>query len=164
MLRRNFYMPAMARPHMGFDLLKELDRAFYGKAARDEIAKNSAEEVFEFHSTWNYETENGLTIHIDIPGVNANDFKVEFKDSILSVEAKRTYMVGKDEKVTRTFRERYQIGDQLNGEKVEAHYEDGVLSLYLPKVKKVEPEAVKVQVSTGPKQYSWLDSEKGTIS
>lgn len=154
MLRRNFYMPSMTRPHMGLELLKELDRAFYGRSPQE-----NKEEVHEFQATWNYETENGQMIHIDIPGVNADELKVEFKDGILNVEARRSYLVGgKGEKVERTFKERYQVGEQLNGEKVEAHYENGVLSLYLPKTKKVEPEAVKVQVSTGPKSQSWFVS------
>lgn len=164
MLRRNFYMPTITRPYMGMDILKELDRALYGRANRSDLQGPKNEDYLEFQSTWNYETENGLMIHIDIPGVDVNDLKVEFKEKVLTVEAHRNFAVGKGETVTKIFKERYQIGEQLDGEKIEAHYENGVLNLFLPKFKKVEPEAVKIQVSTGSKSNSWQDAEKRTVS
>jgi HSP20 family protein len=37
----------------------------------------------------------------------------------------------------------------VSGEKVEAHYEDGVLNLYLPKIAAAKPRTIEIQAKNG---------------
>lgn len=156
MLRRNFYVPTAAKPFFAEDILKELDRAFNHKSA----ARTNENEYFEFLGSSSFENETGLMLYLDVPGVKLEDIKIEFKDRILTVEAQRVFPGSSAEKVIRKYKERYQVNEYLDGEKISAHFENGVLSLFIPKIKKIEPEAVKIQVSTGPNPHAWLNTNE----
>lgn len=94
------------------------------------------------------ETEGGFEISIATPGAKKEDIKVELSDGYLSVAAETKYENnenGEDGKYLR--RERYYgsasrsfyVGDEITEEDIKAKYENGVLTLNIPK-KEAKPQ------------------------
>ena len=88
------------------------------------------------------EQENGYEVSMDLPGFKKEDIKAELKDGCLTISASRD--VNKDEKNEEgkyLRRERYSgtvsrsfyVGKTLTEEDIKAKFEDGILTLTIPK-------------------------------
>ncbi len=100
------------------------------------------------------ESEKAFEVSIALPGVKKDDIEIELKDEYLTISA--TTSENKDEKDKKSNyirRERYfgscsrsfYVGDAVTEHDIKASYEDGVLTLDIPKVeKKPEPEVKKL--------------------
>lgn len=100
------------------------------------------------------ENENAFEVSIALPGVKKDDIEIELKDEYLTVSA--TSNLKKDEEDKKSSyirRERYYgscsrsfyVGDAVTENDIKASYEDGILTLDIPKVeKKPEPEVKKL--------------------
>ena len=99
------------------------------------------------------EKENHYAISAELPGVKSEDLNVSVEKDVLSISAeKRDDFDGKEDGVYR--RERsygrvsrsFHLGNQVDVDKINAEYKDGVLTLTLPKVEAAKPREVKVKV------------------
>lgn len=87
------------------------------------------------------ETENAFTLKADLPGVQKEDIKVNFKDGLLTieVESKQEHQSKEGEKVWRMERSftkktrSFNFDKKINDDNIKASYENGVLTLELPK-------------------------------
>lgn len=110
-------------------LQRQLGRPFYDLSLPESISIDLKE------------TSDAFTVKADIPGVKKEDIQVviENRQLTISVEAKTQKEEKKDEKIILS--ERYfgfvsrtiTLPGDVDQSKVEARYEDGVLSLTLPK-------------------------------
>lgn len=82
------------------------------------------------------ETEDHYLLSFDLPGVRKQDLKVEIKDHQLMISGER-----RDKKFQRIF----TLPATINADKVEAHYEDGVLNIALPKTEKAKGRRIEIQ-------------------
>ena len=89
------------------------------------------------------ENEKAFEIHLAVPGMKKEDFKVSVLDDVLTVEGERKRTAEKNEKYFRSFQteygsftSRYELPDHVNSEGIEAKYEDGILTLTIPKNEK----------------------------
>ncbi len=94
------------------------------------------------------EKEDHFELLVDLPGFNKEDVKVELKEGYLNIEAERNSSKDeKDEEGTFVRRERYTgtcsrsfyVGEELKQEDIKAKFENGILTLTVPK-KDDEPE------------------------
>ena len=85
------------------------------------------------------ESEDSVTITTDMPGVKESDIRVASENGILSVSAQR-----KDG--TRSYSYSWTLPDTVNVEGIAAEYEDGVLTLTLPKQEKAKMRRIEVSV------------------
>src|SRR5262245_21010087 len=92
------------------------------------------------------ETDNTYEVTVDLPGMKAEDFNIEFNDGQLWISGERKHEAEEKGKtfhrVERTygqFRRVIALGADVNPEGVEANYRDGVLSLHVPKIEAVQP-------------------------
>ena len=94
------------------------------------------------------ELDDSYELDIDLPGVKKENVKAELKDGYLTVTATHgTQNDEKDENGKYIRRERYYgsasrsfyVGDQVKQEDVKARFEDGILKLAVPKIRK-QPE------------------------
>ena len=85
------------------------------------------------------ESEDSVTITTDMPGVKESDIRVASENGILSVSAQR-----KDG--TRSYSYSWTLPDTVNVEGIAAEYEDGVLTLTLPKQEKAKMRRIEVAV------------------
>jgi HSP20 family protein len=97
-----------------------------------------------------------VQLRFDLPGVDAESINVTVDRGVLTVSAQRTEEAGEDEKliarerVTGSFTRRLYLGDTLDAEKIEAAFNDGVLTVRLPLVATAQPR--KVEISTDSKK------------
>ena len=103
------------------------------------------------------ETEDHYIMELDIPGMNKEDLDITAIDNVLTVkgERKHEHKEGEGENGGyRRFERRYgrfersfEIPGGFDSEKVEAHYEDGVLRIMLPKREETKPRHIDVKMN-----------------
>ena len=91
-----------------------------------------------------YEKGGNVHIELDTPGFNKEDIKLDVDDGILTVEAtKNEEKEDKDknyyrkERVYGTFRRQFNVGN-IDENKIDAKFHNGVLKITLPKEAKKE--------------------------
>jgi HSP20 family protein len=98
------------------------------------------------------ETENAYEITVDLPGLKPDDFNLEFNDGQLWITGERKQE--KEEKsktyhrVERSygqFRRGVSLGPDVDAEKIDASYKDGVLTVIVPKAEAAHPKKIEVK-------------------
>lgn len=86
------------------------------------------------------ETDKEFLVELAAPGLNKKDFKIAIDNGMLTISAeKKLEKEEKEKEFTRkefsysNFSRSFMLPENANEEKVEAHYEDGLLKLQLPK-------------------------------
>ncbi len=88
----------------------------------------------------NITTHNGdYTITMAVPGMKKDDFKIDFDDNLLTIScSKEASNEDKNARYTRkeynyaSFSRTFTIPNEVNTDKIDAHYENGLLSIKLP--------------------------------
>lgn len=94
-----------------------------------------------------YEDGAAHTVRAELPGVNRTDIGVELVDGTLSLSAKRTRKIGEREETT-TFSRAITVPEgAVQADKVSAVYENGVLTVTLPKREEAKSRKVSVAVA-----------------
>jgi HSP20 family protein len=100
--------------------------------------------------------KDDVQLRFDLPGVDADSIDVTVDRGVLTVSAKRTAETAEDEKlitrerVTGSFSRRLSLGDNLDSDKIEAAFAEGVLTVRLPLLATAQPR--KVEISTDSKK------------
>jgi HSP20 family protein len=102
-----------------------------------------------------YETEEGLVLLADLPGVSPNDLKLRLEDNILTIDAQAKHMI-EAEPIYREFElynffRQFELSDQVDQDRITASLNHGVLRLYLPRAEKAKPREIPVQIDTSEK-------------
>jgi len=93
-----------------------------------------------------YEDENNTYVRAELPGINRDELNVEMSDGYLTISAARKSGDGKDEQETFSFSRAVSIADEVDAQKVSAAYENGVLTVTLPKREEAKPKKITVAV------------------
>lgn len=102
------------------------------------------------------ENEEGYTVRADLPGVDRDDIKVNIHDDVLSISAE-TAAENSEDSVRAVIRERrfgkfsrsLRFPVPVDGEAIAAAFDNGVLSIALPKAEHVKPRQIPVTVNSG---------------
>lgn len=98
-----------------------------------------------------YETENELVVVADMPGVAREEVSLDVNDGILTIEGRAKHLLEADPQVReyrlQTFYRQFQLGEQIDQEKINASLKNGVLTISLPKAEKAKPKQIQVTVS-----------------
>lgn len=88
------------------------------------------------------------------PGLKKEDFKIEMEGNLLTISSeKEEENEEKDERYTRqeysysSFERSFTLPDEVNKDKIDAHYKDGVLELVLPKKEEAKKMAISKQIA-----------------
>jgi len=100
-----------------------------------------------------FETEKGITLLADMPGVKAQDLNIDLKENVLTldgdvkkpgdqneVELLTEYRTGK-------YYRQFNLSEIIDQSKIEAAMTDGVLRLTLPKVDAAKPRKITIKAS-----------------
>jgi len=90
------------------------------------------------------ETKNGFEVEMAAPGMNKDDFRIELDGNMLTISSEKTEQHNEEDKENEKFSRRefsYQSfqrsftlpKDVVDADNIEAHYENGVLKLKIPK-------------------------------
>lgn len=99
------------------------------------------------------ETENAFFVSIDLPGINKNNLDIQIEGERLLINATRKRSLSENEDNKQNISRSVLLPKMVDKEKVQAHCEDGVLYLALPKLEKAKPK--KIEISEGFKGSSW---------
>ncbi|HTK81562.1 MAG TPA: Hsp20/alpha crystallin family protein [Bacteroidota bacterium] len=99
------------------------------------------------------ERQNDYLVKLEVPGVDKKDVKITVQDDILTVRGeKKQGSEQKDENYHRversygTFQRSFTLPTSVKSEAIEASYDNGVLSLTLPKAEESKPKQIEVKV------------------
>jgi HSP20 family protein len=104
-----------------------------------------------------YRAGEQFVVHFDLPGVDPNSIDLDVERNVLTVKAERTPTYGDDvelqvaERPRGVFSRQLFLGDTLDAERIEAHYDAGVLTLRLPIAEKAKPRKIQITGASGPK-------------
>jgi len=98
------------------------------------------------------ENENSYEVHLAVPGVSKEDFKIELNDNHLTISGERKFTDEKKEKNYHSvetqfgsFSRSFALPENVDGTKISAKYNNGILELVIPKdEKKVLKQNIKV--------------------
>jgi HSP20 family protein len=89
-------------------------------------------------------------VHIDLPGVKAENLDITVERNVLTVAAERTWQRQDGdqayfgERYRGTFRRQIQLGDGLDLQNLEADLHDGVLTIRIPVAEQAKPRKVEI--------------------
>ncbi|WP_236984107.1 MULTISPECIES: Hsp20/alpha crystallin family protein [Mycobacterium] len=131
---------------MRSDPFRELDRftqQALGTAARPAVMPMDA---------WREGEE--FVVEFDLPGIDADSLDIDIERNVVTVRAERR---GVDpdremlaaERPRGVFSRQLVLGENLDTEKIEASYDEGVLRLRIPVAEKAKPRKISVNRSNG---------------
>jgi HSP20 family protein len=98
-----------------------------------------------------YETEDTLTLILEMPGVDRSNIDVNVDNGILTIEGRidfnkyeglqpvySEYNIG-------PFRRSFRISNRIDQDKIKAEMRDGVITLTLPKAEEAQPRRIEVR-------------------
>ena len=137
----SFRTPAFGGRSPWFGLESEIDRLFEGALSDFGTAPANRFPVDL------YEDENNTYVRAELPGIKRDDINVEMTDGYLTIAASRKSGGGKgQEEESFSFSRAVSIADEVDAGKVNANYENGVLTVTLPKREEAKPKKISVAV------------------
>ena len=139
------YLPSVFGENL-MDIFDDFDRSFAHGMSRPEHAlygKNAAHMM----KTDVKETDEGYEVDVDLPGFKKEEIKLELNGGYLTISTQKTLQkeqkgrIIRQERYSGTMQRSFYVGDGITEEDIKAKYENGVLSLMIPKKEaKREPE------------------------
>jgi HSP20 family protein len=100
------------------------------------------------------EFEDKYEVTVDLPGMDAANIQIEFKDDQLVIAGERTYAkpteggkVWRHERAHGKFRRSLTLPEPINADAVDAVYDAGVLTLNVPKIPKAQPKQISIRTN-----------------
>ena len=118
----------------------EIDRLF--QSALTDFAAPTAATRFPADL---YEDKDNVYVRAELPGVKRDDINVEMTDGYLTISAARKSGEGENEESFSLSRS-VNIADDIQTDKVAAAYDNGVLTVTLPKREEAKPKKITVAV------------------
>ncbi len=128
-------------------------REMEGLASRLQDESAGSDELASFAPRTNVaETESAYELAIELPGMQPEDFNIEFHEGRLSVTGERereTKTEGKTyhrlERQYGKFRRTFTLGQDVDPTGVSAEYKNGILHVMVPKSERAKPTKIPVK-------------------
>ena len=97
-----------------------------------------------------YETDQGLTVVMEMPGVDKANVDIGLENGVLTVEGRIDFSKYGDLQPVYTeynignYRRSFSLPETVDQEKISAEMKDGVLTLTLPKAEKAKPRKIAI--------------------
>jgi HSP20 family protein len=97
-----------------------------------------------------YETDEALTVVMEMPGVEKSRLNVALENDVLKVDGQIDFTKYKDmepvyaEYNVGHYGRSFTLSNKIDQEKISAQLEDGVLTLTLPKAKQARPRRISI--------------------
>ena len=100
-----------------------------------------------------FETESGVTVLVDLPGVDKGDVSVEVKENVLTIKGERAADTAVEdnkyyrrERVCGSFQRSFAMRGVVAPEKIKATFKNGILKIELPRPEEDRPRQVSVSI------------------
>ena len=101
------------------------------------------------------ETEHELVVKADLPDIDPKDLDIRVENNILTIRGERKFekQVNENnylrvERAYGSFARSFSLANSVNSEAIKADYQNGVLTLHIPKREEAKPKQIKVNVGT----------------
>jgi HSP20 family protein len=101
-----------------------------------------------------YENEQELVVKADLPAVDPKDLDIRVENNLLTIRGERKFEKKVNEenylRVERSygsFARSFTLANTVNSEAIKADYQNGVLTLTIPKREEAKPKQIKVNVT-----------------
>jgi len=104
------------------------------------------------------ETNQAYIMDMDLPGLSENDVEISLKDRVLSIssmqeakkeenkkEAQEEYLIR--ERRTSGFARRFTLPEDIDAEKVDASFRNGVLTITIPRRPETQPRQILIKTA-----------------
>jgi HSP20 family protein len=125
------------------DPFRDLDLLFRRFGSRPDIDNTMAMDA--------YRRGSDVWVHVDLPGVAADQVDIDVERSVLTISAARGWakeegdQIYLNERATGSFRRQVHLGDSLDVDGIEADFADGVLTLRIPVSERAKPKRIEVK-------------------
>ncbi len=138
-------------------LQRELERSF--ESLRSDLVRGEGEApaaAAEWAPAVDIkEEDNQYVVHADLPGVKPEDIEVTLESGVLTIKGHRETEAKEEkegykrvERIYGTFFRRFSLPETVDEENIAAKYENGVLTITIPKKAQVLPKKISVQASS----------------
>jgi HSP20 family protein len=140
------------------DRMLSLSRALEGTSEGDlrEVPGYSASAApVWFPAVDTYENEDTFVVEMDIPGVHPENVEINFEQNTLTIKGTRAATVKAPEKgelrlftserVSGSFVRAIRLPEYVDGEKIDAQYGNGVLTVTVPKSAAARPRKIAIK-------------------
>lgn len=141
---------------MRTDPFRELDRL------TSQVFGTSARPAFMPMDAWR--EGDVFFIELDLPGVAPDSIDLDVERNVLTVRADRVPKEGTNELIAAerprgVFSRQVILGDNLDVDKVQAGYVDGVLKLQIPVAERAKPRKISVESGGSGQQELTVESQ-----
>jgi len=105
------------------------------------------------------EDENALQITMELPGVDPDDVRLSLENNVLTIRGEKRQQfdennerVHRFERVYGVFERTFVLPNTVDPDRIEARFENGVLTVRIPKAERARPREIRVSSSSGPAQ------------
>ena len=102
-----------------------------------------------------YETEHELVVKADLPDVDPKDLDIRVENNVLTIRGERKFekKVNEEnylrvERAYGSFARSFTLANSANSDAIKADYQNGVLTLTIPKKEEAKPKQIKINVAT----------------
>ena len=143
---------------MRTDPFRELDRfaqQALGTAARPAVMPMDA-----------WREGDQFVVEFDLPGINADSLDIDIERNVVTVRAERPALDPSREMLATerprgVFSRQLVLGENLDTDRIEATYNEGVLRLHIPVAEKAKPR--KISIAHGGGQKAINDTKREVI-
>lgn len=92
----------------------------------------------------------GYILKADLPGLDKNDIEINVNDGLLVLAGERKRPQPKEKAFYRsevtygTFSRTFRLGAEINADGIKAEFNNGVLTITLPKAEEVKPKQIQI--------------------
>jgi HSP20 family protein len=133
------------------EMTRLFDRAFSGRGDRSEGAQPRlrawapALDIAEEKDTY--------VVTAEVPGVKADDLDITLEEGLLTIQGQRRFeeetgdrQYHRIERHYGSFRRAITLPSQVQTDQIQARFEDGVLTVRVPKAEEAKPRKIQVQL------------------
>jgi len=132
---------------MQHEIDRMFDRFLHGGTADDGFASSwlPAVDIVE------HETE--YLVNIELPGVKKDDVSISVANDVLTIRGEKKQEKETKEKshyrterVYGSFQRSFTLPTSVKSDKIEAYYDNGILTITLPKLEEAKPKQIEVKI------------------
>jgi HSP20 family protein len=144
-----------------------MDRLFsdvFGPAYRGLMAEDGAPGHLPVNIA---ETDRGYRVEAPLPGVRPEDVEITFEGGVLTIKAKRSEERRREEAsyvrrevVFGNYQRQIQLPGDVKAEEIKATFDNGVLTIDVPRAQRPQPARIQVQPGQPAKQLAGAGTRK----
>ena len=98
-----------------------------------------------------YEDGDRFVLEAAVPGISPDSLNIKVEDNLLTIEGERSAPEGMDkviqaERSFGSFARKIRLSGHVDRDAIQAEYENGILTVTLPKAEEAKPRQIEVKV------------------